>query len=229
MQFGKTNKGLPSAKLASGRGWRTFLKIRLIAIFEAQGFSDTEIAFALKITPQYVRNLKNTPEYIGAKVTAATNVLSQAEKDALASLEARQQVLKDMVPDALHAIRDTLINSANPALRLKAAQDLLDREGSLAKVSRTEVSLPKEHDYDQHDQVTTNLLEALKAINAPKQQEQEKILADDNNSSEAQETQGIDEFVNTSLNEDQQKMMQDAMDLISAKVDEEIKGKKYIN
>jgi len=237
MQFGTTNAGKPSAKLNNGtgatKGWRKYLKIRMTALFEAQGFSDTEIGFALGITPQYVRMLKNTPEYVAAKVTAATNVLSQAEKDALKNIEARHQVMADMVPDALHAIRDTLLNSSNPALRLKAAQDILDREGTLAKVSRTEVSLPKDHDYSQHEKVTNNLLAALQKVNAPKQPEQAQKLAEDNLAEGSEEIAGIEDFVNAdtaNLNEEQQKLMQDAMDLVSKATDKELGEKsKYIN
>lgn len=217
--FGTTNAGKPSAKLAGGRGWRTYLKIRMVALLEAQGYSDTEISFSLRCTPQYVRMLKNTPEYVAAKVTAATNILSQAEKDALKTLEARRQSLEDLVPDALLAIRDTLINSSNPTLRLKAAQDLLDREGSLAKVSRTEVSIPKESDIARHNKATNDLLAALSSINAPAQKEAEKL---------EEAPIGAEDFSNSAdaLSEDNQVRMSEAMDLINKSIDNEMKQEK---
>lgn len=229
MQFGTTNSGKPSAKMNGGvvKGWRKLLKIKHIALLEAQLYSDTEIAFHIGVTPQYVRMLKNTPEYVTAKITAATNILSETEKQSLSDIKARQQALKDMVPDALHAIRDTLLNSSNPTLRLKAAQDLLDREGTLAKVSRTEVSIPKELDLTQHDKTANTLLSALNNLNAPKQPEQAQILET------SEDVQGVDEFVSAdtaNLSEDQQKIMQDAMDLISKSADEELKSQsKYVN
>jgi len=207
MQFGTTNAGKPSAKLNSKgvKGWRTYLRIKMIAMYESQLYSDTEIAFSLRITPQYVRMLKNTPEYVAAKVSAATNSLSQAEKDALSNLQSRREAMDDLVPEALQAIRDTIINSANPTLRLKAAQDLLDRQGDLAKISRTEVSIPKNINLEEHDKNANALLEALRNINAPvqqmAQQEETKIA-------------GVEEFTNTALNEDQQKKLQEAMKLI---------------
>lgn len=224
VQFGTTGAGKPSAKMKSGRGWRTFIKIHHIALFEAQGFSDTEIGFALRCTPQYVRMLKNTPEYIGAKVAAATNILSQAEKDALQTLENRRQALEDLVPEALGVIRDTINNRNNPVLRLKAAQDLLDREGSLAKVSRTEVSLPKEHDLARHQKATDNLLSALNAINVPIQKEAEQLK---------EQPAGVEDFSKTAdaLDEEHQVKMEEAMDLINSSIDRELKeqNKKYVN
>lgn len=222
MQFGTTKSGKPSAKMINGMGWRKYLKLRLIAIYEAQCFSDTEIAFALQITPQYVRMLKNTPEYVGAKVAAATNTLTKAEKDSLDTLEARRQAIADMVPDALQVIRDTLING-NQALRFKAAQDILARQGDHAIVSRTEISLPQTENLEQHEKRVGNLLAALQQINAPKQQEQAEKLET------SEEIQGVEEFVNTAINEDQQKMMHEAMELISKKIDKETNKSNYIN
>ena len=207
MQFGTTNSGKPSAKLNSKgvKGSRTYLRIQRIAVYESQLYSDTEIAFVLRITPQYVRMLKNTPEYIAAKVAAATNTLSQAEKDSLKNIDSRREAMDELVPEALQAIRDTIINGTNPSLRLKAAQDLLDRQGDLAKISRTEVSLPIKINYDEHDKRANDLLSALASINAPIQRE-------------AQENQvqiaGMEEFTNTALNAEQQKKLQDAMKLI---------------
>lgn len=207
MNFATTNAGKPSAKINSKgvRGWRTYLRIKYIAICEAQLYSDTEIAMFMKVTPQYVRMLKNTPEYVAAKVAAATNALSQAEKDALTSLEARRQAMNDLVPDALQTIRDTILNGTNPTLRLKAAQDLLDRQGDLAKISRTEVSIPKQIDTTEHDKNANALLQALKDIGAGIQKD---------NQVQDNKIAGTEEFVNTSLNEEQQKKLQDAMKLI---------------
>jgi hypothetical protein len=210
MQFGTTITGKPSAKINSKgvKGWRTYLRIKMIAIYESQLYSDTEISFALRITPQYVRMLKQTPEYVAAKMSAATNVLSQAEKDALASVQSRREAMDDLVPEALQAIRDTIINGVNPTLRLKAAQDLLDRQGDLAKISRTEVSIPTKINYDEHDRRANDLLSALASINAPVQKDAQETEKDT-------QIAGVEEFTNTSLNAEQQKKIQDAMKLIT--------------
>lgn len=219
MNFATAKSGKPSAKINSKgvKGWRTYLRIKLIALYESQLFSDTEIAFSLKITPQYVRMLKQTPEYVAAKVSAATNVLSQAEKDALSTIEARHQAMNDLVPDALQAIRDTIINSTNPTLRLKAAQDLLDRQGDLAKISRTEVSLPTKINTDEHDRKANDLLAALASINAPKQEDAQQSQT---------QIAGVEDFVNTVLDADQIKKMQEAMKLIQQAATQQLDPQK---
>jgi len=106
-----------------------------------------------------------------------------------------------MVPEALLALRDTILDRTNPALRLKAAQDLLDREGSVAKVSKTEVKHKTDYDFNQHDALAGSLLDALKTTESQRGRIEEDL--------------GLDEFAKANLDKDGQASLQKAFDIIS--------------
>jgi hypothetical protein len=210
--FGTTRNGNPSSKLANGRNWRKLLKIKTVAQLESNLYSDDEIAIYIGCTPQYVRMLKNTPEYISARISASTGMLAQTERKALETLDDRRAAMDDMVPEALVAIRNAILDHSNPTLQLKASQDLLDRQGDLAKVSKTEVKLPNNFNWDEHDKTAGDLLSALAAVGAGTAVSESSVIS------------GVSEFTNTSLDRDQQKVMQDAMELINKAAD--LDGKK---
>lgn len=198
-----TPLGNPSTKKAPGMQFKRYMRMEKIARLELGGYTEDEIAFSQRITKVRVNQIKRTPEYIAIRMQVATGVVSECDKNMMEDLNDNHAVLREMVPEALLAVRDALLDKANPALRLRAAQDLLDREGTLAKISKTEIKTKIDYDYNQHDAVAGSLLDALKETEAQR------------NSSSQLEDLGIDEFARANLDKEGQANLQRAFDLVS--------------
>jgi len=198
-----TPKGNVSTKKAPGMQHKRYMRIERIARLELGGYTEDEIAFSQGITKVRVNQLKRTPEYIAIRMQCATGVVAQADRQMLEDIDDNHNLIKEMVPEALVALRDAILDKSNPALRLRASQDLLDREGSLAKVSRTEIKTKVEYNFDQHDSTSASLLEALQSNEASRDARQ------------TLEDMGLTEFAKAALDKDQQKNLQQALDLIS--------------
>jgi hypothetical protein len=197
----QTPQGNVSTKKAPGMQHKRYMRIERIARLDLSGFTEDQIAFSQGITKVRVNQLKRTPEYIAIRTQVATGIVSQADRQMYLDLEQTHSMVKDMVPEALLAVRDAILDKNNPALRLRAAQDLLDREGTLAKVSKTEITSHHEYNFEQHEAVTISLLDALKQTE-----------------SQRGEDLGVTDFSKAGLDKESQKNFQNALDLINAVV-----------
>ena len=74
-----------------------------------------------------------------------------------------------MVPTAMNVIKAAALGKLGAQLQYKAATDILDREGNLAKVSKTSVSIEQVPNMQVDPLVAANLLSLLS--NAPPIQE----------------------------------------------------------
>lgn len=209
----KTAKGNVSSKKAPGQTWRRYLRTEQIARLELAHYSDAEIAFSQGITVVRVGQIKRTPEYIAIRMSITTGIVSEADKNLIEDEATKREVLRDMVPSALLALRDAILDHNNPALRLRAAQDLLDREGTLAKVSKTEVKAEHNYNFDQHDEIGNSLLNALQETENGRETK---------TSAERLEDMGITEFAKAGLDKTNQINLQKSLDLISAVMGVEI-------
>lgn len=205
-----TPTGNTSTKKAPRFTFKRYMRIERLVRLELSGHTEDEMAFHQGITKVRVSQLKRTPEYISLRTQIASGIVSQADRNMMEDIEANDGLLKDMVPEALLALRDAILDRNNPALRLRAAQDLLDREGTLAKVSKTEVKAKMEYDYNKHESVSTSLLDALKQTEAKR----DSIALDAEEENDL--TFGLDSFVKAGLDKDSQKGLQQAYDLINA-------------
>jgi hypothetical protein len=190
----QTPLGNTSTKKAPGMIFKRYMRMEKIARLELSNFTEDEIAFSQGITKIRVNQIKRTPEYIAIRMQVASGLVSEANNHA---------ILREMVPEALLAVRDAILDKNNPALRLRAAQDLLDRDGELAKISRTEVKTRIEYDYDQHQAVASSLLDALKETESQRGQKF------------GLEELGISAFGKASLDKDGQAQLQRSLDIIS--------------
>jgi hypothetical protein len=181
------------------------MRCERIARLELANFTEAEIAFSQGISVVRVNQLKRTPEYIAIRLQCATGIVSQADRQMMEDIDTNHQMVKDMVPEALVALRDTLLDRNNPALRLRAAQDLLDREGTLAKVSKTEVKAHVEYDFTQHEGVANSLLDALKTTESQREINLEEL--------------GLADFAKAGADKEQQKEFHKALELINLTLD----------
>ena len=216
-----TSKGNISTKKAPGMQHKRYMRIERLCRLELSGHTEDEMAFHQGISKVRVNQLKRTPEYISLRTQLASGIVSQADRNMLEDIDANHQIVKDMVPEALLAVRDAILDRNNPALRLRAAQDLLDREGTLAKVSKSEVKAHVEYDFAQHETVSNSLLDALKQTESGRttilgNKQLDNIDNMDNADFDLNDPLGLKEFAKAGLNKDSTKNLQAAYDLIDA-------------
>lgn len=156
-----TPTGKPSAKRANGRIWRRHIRIEKIAQLSKTGmFSNEQIAAHMGIDKQTVVVIKTTKEYQAKMIELTTGVISDLADD-IRQLEINKaEELKAMVPSALLSLRQSLL-SANEGIRLKAAVEVLDRDGQLAKVSKVNVKHEASVDYAQANAAAFNIMALL--------------------------------------------------------------------
>jgi hypothetical protein len=200
-----TPAGNLSSKKMQGKTYKRHLRIERIARLSLQvpPLKDEEIAISQGVTKQYISMLRRTPEYIGIRTQLLTGVMAQENRYLYENLEENQDIIKSFVPEAMQALYDTLLDRSNPGLRLKAAESVLDREGSIAKISKTEIKKKVEFDFAGHDAVADDLLAALKSnMNAEG--------AHNNN------VDGSEEFITTHLSDESKQKLQASLDLIQS-------------
>lgn len=162
MNSGATNSGQSTRHPFMKMTWKRALKIERVArlVMDTTGYTNAQIANHLRCTEQTIILIKQQPEFHAKMLELSSGVLSEYDKDLRAEeLNAREE-LKSMVPSALMVIRNALL-SKNESIRLKASMEVMDREGHLAKVSKSSVSLDIKPDLNVDPQVQSNLLALL--------------------------------------------------------------------
>lgn len=145
--------------------------VQQIARLTFMGLNDTQISVALGITKAMVTMNRQTPLYLSQWAELTTGVITELDGGVRTHTENFKEEITAMVPTALLAIQDALHDKANPRIRFEAAKQILDREGTTAVVSKSQVTHKGEINYEQHDLVGDNLLEALKSIGASQESE----------------------------------------------------------
>lgn len=138
------NPNTPSALPPGFRmTYKRMIKIERIArlTLDARGFSNQEIANHLKCHVVTITQIKQLPEFHAKMLELKSGVLSAYDAELRSSIETSKQELRDMVPTALNVIRDAALGKLGTQAQLRAAEAILDREGSLAKVSKTSVTV----------------------------------------------------------------------------------------
>ena len=130
--------------------------------------SDLEIAKVLGKSVRRLKYMRGTIPYMKKRMEFLTGINTDtAEQVAQASSLHRQQ-LKMMLPAALRIIYDTAQRPITPTTTLaerkfqvEVAKDILDREGSLPRISRTESHVKMEHDFGDLDGVSRDVLDSI--------------------------------------------------------------------
>lgn len=146
--------------------WKRALKIERIArlSLDPAGYTNEQIGNHLGCTAQTIVIIRQLPEYQAKMLELSSGVVSMYDQQLREETENARAELRSMVPSAMMVIRNALL-SKNEAMRFKAATEVMDREGNLAKVSKTSVSLEKNPDMRVDPDVAQNLMQLL--TNAP--------------------------------------------------------------
>ena len=149
-------------------------RIRMIRAvrLEAALYKDPEIAAFLNLTPAGLAQMKGDPEYDALRMQVMSGVVTDAEKELLKDTEYKHEMLREMVPTALRNLFD-LANSNNDNIKLKATAEILDREGTMSKVSRIGLTTSNVDGVSTQidDDTAISLVNALQALKNQRVQE----------------------------------------------------------
>ena len=151
--------------LHKGRQWRRLIRIEKAALLTLRGFPNDAIAMHIGIHPQTLIYLKQTREFKSRMIALQTGVIEQHDIAVREDEEYQRQELKSMVPLALLKLKE-LAMSSNQQIAYKASQDILDREGTHAKVSRTAIDIKEQVNLSVVNQVAASIMDVL--ASAPK-------------------------------------------------------------
>lgn len=157
--------GKPTA-LFKGRQWRRLLRIDRAAWLTVKGIDNHTIANQIGIHVQTLIYLKQTPEFKAKMVEYQTGIVSQHNIDIREDVEFQKAELDGMVPMALMKLRELALSS-NQAIALKASQDILQRQGDHAIVSRSKIDIREQIDLTATNKVSESILDVLRAQPSP--------------------------------------------------------------
>lgn len=156
-----------ASALHNGRTWKRIVRVEKACRLTISGqFSDNDIARHIGITPAHFSLLKQTPEFKTRMLELRTGVISQHNTDVLEDVSYQHEQMKAMVPQALLKLQELMLSS-NQAISFKATQEVLDREGTHAKVSRSSIDFHSDVDHKQTDKTANEIFAILRGEPTP--------------------------------------------------------------
>lgn len=156
-------------KPQSGRTFKQQKRLELIVRMENAAIPEGQIAAMLLITVNRLRSIRKTLEYLKARHQITLGIVVEAEASLPQIKEQRKEVLTQMLPQALQVIANViyqptaLLDTGAKKLQVSVAQDLMDREGTLAKVSKSEIKVEdKKFDWNFMDQSHGSVLDVIR-------------------------------------------------------------------
>ena len=156
-----TPKGRPSCKIAPGTTFRKVLLMENIARLELKLVPVAAMSNALGVSPVRIGQIKRSAEYLRLRESIRSGVIAQMDLGMYQSEEYKQNYFQTLMPAALRVLAEQLLQRpsgpAGQALQAKIAMEFLDRVGTFAKVSRTEVKAQVSHNYSEVDEVANSV------------------------------------------------------------------------
>lgn len=152
--------GQPSA-LHNGRTWKRLIRIERAVALQVSGlFTDAQIAAQIGICSVAYTTIKQTPEFKQRMIAATSGVIAQNDLAIKTDREYQAEYIREMVPTALTRLANLML-SKNEPVALKATMEVLDRDGTHAKVSRTSVEVKDHKDRSATDALSVNILAVI--------------------------------------------------------------------
>lgn len=190
----KTNGGI-GCKPATARTFRQQQRYELMVKMETSQIPDHMAAPMLGISLTRYKQIKKSFEYLKVRMELTLGIIVDKGQRLEVVREQRKEVLTQMLPDALKVIAHVvsqptpLLSLQDKKLQVAVAQDLLDREGSLAKVSKSEIRQVDEFNWKSLDDSNKSVFDVIRGaaqknmqINASRIQDTINLSADFSNS-----------------------------------------------
>ena len=165
-------KGVLGRSPNKGGHFKVRRRHETIARLENAGFTKPQIAPMIGISTNKLTHIMNSADYLIVRIAITHGVVVDHTAQ-LATIKAqRKEMMTQLLPQGLQAIANILQSNAttiaDKKLQVAVAQDLFDREGTFAKISRTEVKAVDEFDFHAADKASDSLINILRATSAPK-------------------------------------------------------------
>jgi hypothetical protein len=164
---GSTSRsGALGAKPQQGRQFRVQKRIETIVRLENAGFTPQQIAPMLSISIPRVKMLMKSADYLNARIKITHGIIVDYAGSLAEIKSQRREMLTQQLPAAFQVLVNELMSSgvtlAERKHKAAIAQDLLDREGSLAKISRAEVKPVDAFDFEKADAASNELISVVR-------------------------------------------------------------------
>jgi len=128
-------------------------------------FTFVDIARLTGVKDARYTRLRNLPIYQTIKNQQMTGILTRLDTKVSDSINLTQETLSYAVPLAMQEIVKQALNAKDERIRNKACNDILDRDGHFAKVSRVGLATEQQGGIakEQDNETARNLISALKS------------------------------------------------------------------
>jgi hypothetical protein len=165
----KSPTGL-SPNPSKGSSFKKTKRLEYIVRLENAGMPERVIANMLTISVPRLRYLKKSADFLTVRMRITHGIVLDHEASLSQIKEQRREVLKELLPDCLKVIANVVqtpaLDFASKKLQVSTALDVLDREGTFAKITRTEVKPVENFDFEKADKESDAIVAVVKGIGA---------------------------------------------------------------
>lgn len=158
------------SKLAGATTLKAQKRLEMIVRMENAGLSERQIAPMLTISVPRLRYLRKGAAYLAVRLRITHGIILDDSATLSQVKEQRREMLKEMLPDALQVIADVLKRPSQDIdsmkVKAKVALEVMDREGTFAKITRTEVKPVESFDFDTHDKEAEAIASVINGLGA---------------------------------------------------------------
>jgi hypothetical protein len=148
-------------------------RLESIVRLENAGFTKPQIAAMLVISTNRLSYIMKSPDYLIVRMAITHGIVVDGEAQLSVIKAQRKEMLTQLLPPALQLLANEIqrqpITLAERKHQVALAQDLMDREGTFAKVSRTEIKPVDHFDFEETDRASRSVISAIKGVAAPSQ------------------------------------------------------------
>ena len=152
-------------KPSAGKQFKTQKRFETIVRLETAGFSEAASAAMLCISVPRLRYLKKQSDYLIVRAKLTHGIILDWDSELSKVKEQRKELLTAMLPPALlclsQEIQRPAITLAERKHQAQVAQDILDREGTFAKISRAEIKPVDHFEFERYDAASKGIIAAL--------------------------------------------------------------------
>ena len=163
--------GRLGSKPAQKNMFKKLQRLEKIVRLEAAGFGEVAIASMLCVSTQRLRYIKKSADYLNARIKITHGIIIDMDSNLEMIKSQRREMLTQMLPAALQVLANEVQSQGTTLAERKhkvaLAQDILDREGSFAKISKTEVKPVDMFDFEKADEASRSIISTIRGTAPP--------------------------------------------------------------
>jgi methyl-accepting chemotaxis protein len=146
-------------------------KLEMLVRMENAGLTIHTIAAMLCVSTNRIIQIKKSPDYLIARMKITHGLILDQDMSLATIKEQRREMMTQLLPAALQVLANEIQRPTNTLAERKhqaaVAQDLMDREGTFAKISKTEVKPVDEFSFGMMDAESKKVIDTIKQIAPP--------------------------------------------------------------